>query len=113
MRLIDADAVLEKAEKEREYLKARGLLGAEHILTKYVRNLVDDAPSVKERSYEMGYQDGCEDGLQGIRPKSEWIKMSDRYGVYFACKKCGYDRERAITNFCPNCGADMRGREDG
>lgn len=35
--------------------------------------------------------------------------MSDRYGIYFACNKCGYDREKSITNFCPNCGASMKG----
>ena len=50
MRLIDADAVVEQADKEREYLKARGLLGAEHVLTKYLRNLVEDAPTVEIES---------------------------------------------------------------
>ena len=32
MRSIDADALLKKVDEEREYLKARGQLGAEHIL---------------------------------------------------------------------------------
>lgn len=40
------------------------------------------------------------------RPKGEWIKNDD-----FTCSECGY---RMIVgdgayNFCPNCGADMRG----
>ena len=43
------------------------------------------------------------------RPQGEWIKMSDRYGIYFACNKCGYDREKSITNFCPVCGTRLKG----
>ena len=47
MRLIDADALLIKVDEEREYLKARGLFGAEHILTKDFRNLIEDAPTAE------------------------------------------------------------------
>lgn len=61
------------------------------------------------------------------RKRGEWIKMSDADGVYFACSICGenlpriphfdpqfdlFPRLESIdkTNFCPNCGADMRGK---
>ena len=45
------------------------------------------------------------------RPRGEWI---DEGGTYYAnCSKCGYQmdthEERGYHNFCPNCGADMRG----
>ena len=45
------------------------------------------------------------------RPRGEWI---DEDGTYYAnCSKCGYQmdthEERGYHNFCPNCGADMRG----
>ena len=46
MRYIDADDLLKRIDEEREYLKARGLLGAEHVITKYLRDLVEDAPTV-------------------------------------------------------------------
>ena len=53
----------------------------------------------------------------------QWIKMSDRDGIYWACSECGEDllrfshytefdllpRLKSIdrTNYCPNCGARM------
>lgn len=63
------------------------------------------------------------------RKKSQWIKMSDADGIYYACNACGEDIPRVShfdprfdlfprlksiekTNFCPNCGADMRGGDD-
>ena len=79
--------------------------------------LIDNAPSVEEKSCAMGYQDGCEDGLQGIRPKGEWVHLH-AIGDY-KCSICGAENlykyvnehERWIktnSNFCPNCGADMQ-----
>ena len=53
-------------------------------------------------------------GWSGDRKKGEWKIMSDRYGQYYACSVCGYDRSYSYTfNFCPNCGADMRGEDNG
>ena len=34
-------------------------------------NLINNAPTVEEKSYAMGYQDGLEDGLDGIRPQGD------------------------------------------
>lgn len=61
--------------------------------------------------------------------KGKWIKMSDADGSYYACSECGKDLPRVPdfnpqfdlfsrlkslekTNFCPNCGADLR-KKDG
>lgn len=58
--------------------------------------------------------------------KGEWIAMSDADGAYWACSECGEDLPRVShynpqfdlsprlesidkTNYCPSCGADMRG----
>ena len=51
-----------------------------------------------------------------VREKGEWIE--DRYyGNPFVCSCCGHegcysdnydDKDYYPTNFCPNCGADMR-----
>ena len=63
---------------------------------------IEDAPTIEERM-EKGY----------------WIKQpykSDKY-VIFRCSECltesgfGYI-ESKWANFCPNCGADMRGGEN-
>lgn len=53
-----------------------------------------------------------------LRPKGEWITMSfwkNRRGhhVQYVVKKCSLCnfrvKARWDNNFCPNCGADMRG----
>lgn len=51
--LISKSALLKRIDEEREYLKARGLLGAEHILTHNFRELVEDAPTVDDRTREV------------------------------------------------------------
>ena len=73
-----------------------------------------NTPTVPLPDFKEGYKQAIIDGKTNYSNEtSKWIKMSDRYGIYFACGKCGYDRERAITNFCSNCGADMRGEDNG
>jgi predicted amidophosphoribosyltransferase len=37
--------------------------------------------------------------------------MSDRYGTYYACSNCGYDRAEAEYEYCPYCGKKMKKRE--
>ena len=55
------------------------------------------------------------------RPQGEWIGEADGYYngelVYdtWYCSNCDYvvdDEEPPTWNFCPNCGADMRGEDD-
>lgn len=58
-RLIDADALLESVDKERQYLIARGQKGAEHILVHNFRDLIDNAPTVE-------------------KPTGEWIPVNER-----------------------------------
>ena len=43
MELISKFKLLERIDKEREYLRARGLFGAEHILVHNFRELVEEA----------------------------------------------------------------------
>lgn len=47
-----------------------------------------------------------------MRKKGKWIDICDGYTDYVKCDQCGgiLDYKK---NFCPNCGADMRGEEDG
>ena len=44
--------------------------------------------------------------LQDERPQGEWIYDEDYINPY-RCDKCNYHNDDK-TNFCPNCGADMR-----
>lgn len=44
------------------------------------------------------------------RPKGEWIINSDGYYPY--CSECRMEPKSGdMTDFCPNCGADMRDLE--
>lgn len=66
--------------------------------------------------YHRGYQDGSEDGLEGIRPQGEWEHWhSDNFipEDIWKCSKC--KAEFYIIpdtwDYCPICGADMRGED--
>ena len=63
------------------------------------------------------------------RPTGEWqmlerdenvydLKGVPSWGVNYMCDQCGFihtaiEDHMAQYNFCPNCGADMRGEDDG
>lgn len=67
---------------------------------------------------------------ESLRPKGKWIKFKtdEDYWYYggsahwFKCSECDEDAEGNVgdawyscprlSNFCPNCGADMRGNAD-
>lgn len=91
-RLIDADA-LKNTFKDKE---------GNEFTAFHFYDAIDNAPTVE-------------------RPHGEWIEKHCDYGVYYRCSNChkmppNYEcdyKEGAIkTNFCPNCGADMRKEGD-
>jgi len=43
------------------------------------------------------------------RKKGEWLLKPNIYGVAY-CSGCDYELHTNNTNFCPNCGADMRAK---
>lgn len=57
---------------------------------------------------------GCVLNLPSAQPqriKGRWLP----HGIpWYQCSECGAVRENKtfMENFCPNCGADMRGEED-
>ena len=56
--------------------------------------------------------------VQPVRPKGKWIEIGRFDGeIYYDCSECGesfclIDGLTALSNFCPNCGADMRGGKE-
>ena len=82
MRLIDADALMPNAEYKGRY----------DVVTAYD---IANAPTIEPE-----------------RKKGKWVK--DNYGNT-VCSKClGMRRDNRINhiNFCNQCGADMRDKED-
>lgn len=50
------------------------------------------------------------DEVPVIRPRGRWTRKHNVHGVAY-CSKCDYELHTNNTNFCPNCGADMREEE--
>lgn len=93
--LISREGLLERIEKERAYLKARGLYGAEEILTKYFRNIVEDMPSAEMESPVIKINIPEEEvrklleelqkpqkvlvlpepEVESVRPQGDWIRL--------------------------------------
>ena len=106
MRLIDADALKEKMWR------------GEVDTREKIDEIIDNAPTVaypfeKFRSMFCGT---CQAymRIEPDRPKGEWIK--DNSGNHFCseCGSCALYHEigtQIESRFCPNCGADMRGKE--
>ncbi|MBO4543258.1 MAG: hypothetical protein J5725_08780 [Bacteroidales bacterium] len=65
-------------------------------------------------AYERGVADGYAEALEEMkdkeRPQGEWLDRNSGCIQWIRCSICNKHQDyRAKTNFCPNCGADMRG----
>ena len=80
-----------------------------------------ETSKVEYKAYNEGFKDGVEQGIKlSERPKGKWISQFDYsqqhktmlsgYGNFWWCNKCDSSTEKK-SNFCPNCGADMRGNK--
>ena len=50
---------------------------------------------------------------QPERPHGKWTHDGSKWKYRFLCSECGYKlMGEEPTNFCPNCGADMRGDDN-
>ncbi len=88
-----------------------------------VDTAIDIAPTVDLKDiYQEGHYDGHLEGytkaINERKPQGEWkiIEHETLYlmGIY-QCNLCSYKYacpDEFVRNFCPNCGADMRGKEE-
>ena len=80
-----------------------------------------------EGEYELGLQNQWQSDVdalkaapsaQPMRKKGKWVSADAIFGgVPFYCSECGENTRDTVMgeprwNFCPNCGADMRGEEE-
>lgn len=49
--------------------------------------------------------------IEPERKKGHWLLFGDSYMEFCKCSNCGHS-EDTKKNFCPECGADMRGGQD-
>ena len=71
-----------------------------------------DIYEMSEISYKNGYKKGYEDGKKDAVKHGRWEQARYTKAPLYICSKCD-KHEYKQHNFCPNCGADMRGEEDG
>lgn len=109
MRLINADNLIEE-------IKNSPLID---FTDDDIIKLIDNTPTVEVRdNFDIGYAEGHIDGvLQGeklyARPQGEWLPnyTSQFFNPGRQCSLCGKIVEFS-ENYCPQCGADMRGKEN-
>ena len=93
-RLIDADAFDVISTKAPDGVDADSYIAG----IAYVVSKIDAQPTIEERK------------------TGKWISLDDfrgRYNDYgYKCSECG-EHSDYEENFCPNCGTDMRGNDNG
>ena len=116
MRLIDADALSELLVKTYEKAPTEKALLFVALLLK--NN--EQVPTVEAKTTEdciIAYGDGYETARRLYeRQQGEWVYNSYGNGCgNWHCSECGIIIvmcKNSHNNFCPNCGADMRGKPD-
>lgn len=97
MRAIDADALMTEVLKGTiisDDLYGMGIMAGVDSFAKKL----EDAPTLT---------------LDDLRPKGRWITQDETFTA-FQCSRCECKNFRQRWNYCPACGADMRGGgEDG
>ena len=89
------DLISRKALLEKQYNASRFKDPSMAEMVIDVRD-VEDAPAVAAQPVKRGL----------------WVSLESEIGL-FACSECDHRILRAECNYCPNCGADMRGEGDG
>lgn len=97
---IDWNTACHGKEKDRE------MTFAIFDLVKALKNGIpyEEKPQGEQIAWEQGYE--C--GKNESRPQGEW-KL---HGMIYYCSECGHECGESGDNFCGNCGADMRGKEE-
>ena len=90
------------------------------VIANYFKDECDVNTSIRQ-AFEKGFRIGVKKGASTDRPQGEWIDQgwhgdwqfeTDGRGncwYEYKCSECGYIKRGGKSNYCPNCGADMRG----
>ena len=83
-------------------------------MAKDIRLYMQITPKPKEHPSHRLARFLIKDGYRKVE-RGEWKLIGNGNGrpIHWKCSVCGYetlDAANGDTNFCPNCGADMRGK---
>lgn len=106
------------------------LISKREVLKIIEEETLDDEYKCEDGSWESYLDFQYEDAIKRInelptiesRPKGKWkLRIDERFSMFkgYYCSCCGKDAEvlqagggcELLSNFCPYCGADMRGEE--
>ena len=125
MRLIDADALKKVIETYRPIRAFDDFSAGKTNMVNYCLDEIDNAPTVDTNDSKYlderdadAWESGYIQGLSEQRPQGKWIKIIENLSWHYECNQC-HNRplmarlvdEDVLSDFCPNCGADMRGEE--
>lgn len=66
----------------------------------------------EEFVFREGFRRGYEKG-KADRPRGEWLERNSGFLWWIRCSACDHKFFHGDkTNFCPQCGADMRGEDN-
>ena len=92
---VNLDKIIAKLEKAVEEHKAD--ISEENAITAWIFKRfiaeLEKVPAVDVAPVRHGY----------------WIECN--YGLTFECSECKYPTEYNLTDYCPNCGAKMDGKD--
>ena len=101
-----------------EYIEREAALNASKIV--YIEYLELDGEGYEEGGAEVipvvFKKDIAVLPAADVKPvvRGEWITAKDKGDCCYRCSECGFMRDAYlldVANFCPNCGADMRGKQ--
>ena len=89
------------------------------VIANYFKDECDVNTSIRQ-AFEKGFRIGVKKGASTNRPQGEW----KGYEIPSECSVCGHNwdeyvfgqdfwHDGSVRNYCPHCGADMRGDNDG
>lgn len=121
MRLIDADELKRAIEDRIDYVPSNDYDEGWNSAINTAIDEIDNAPTVEANSIIDGLNNEIDDLSENLawyinernrllkerRPHGKWIIEHD----WVHCFPCGHEQNYP-SNFCPNCGADMRGNDN-
>lgn len=88
------------------------------VIANYFKDECDVNTSIRQ-AFEKGFRIGVKKGASTNRPQGEWIKFGLGRGTRILfCTNCERRIEVPLSqgdsnyDYCPNCGARMKGAED-
>ena len=115
MRRIDADELKTAIEDRIDHIPSNDYDEGWNAALNTAIDEIDNAPTVEtskieHKAYNEGFKDGVEQGIKLSETPGEWINQFIGGNECVMCSECKLHFDIG-TNYCPNCGADMRGNK--